>query len=435
MTGSFFAVLIFLAIRSVSGFSYGHGPALSIENHLPNRDLKVAVGVVSSEEMVQGALAIFDIGSGQKLVVYSEGTYPYSNHALNEVLWKKGHALVFSEDRNKGEDSGELLWQKSHFSLYLMKAALYRKLANDPYKFIDPIAKQGRFDAPAREAKPSKQGLRLDSRFEVDASNLLKYLRQLSGEEDVVVEGTPVRIVDRGSKEPRQLLHQFLIEYFTGLGLEVEKKCYRQSWYNGCNIQATKIGQDPSREVLVTAHIDSVRNKGADDDGSGTAAMMEIARLVASSAPLYSIKFVGFDQEELGLIGSRAYVQELDNNSDSIIGVLQADMIGYDGDKDSAIHVMDCDRQDSKFLKDGFVSVAKALGHNFQLVEDCTNRSDHASFWKKNIPAVLISENFFGGDENPCYHRTCDQINLINLPYMAKISEVMVNFAWALANP
>lgn len=435
MTRPLITVFIVLVMRSIPGFSYGHGPALSIESHLPKKDIKVAVGVVRSEEEVLRALAIFDIGSGEKLVVYPEGSLSEEKSKFKEFLWKKGRALVFSEDRIKKEGSAERLWERRHFSLYLMKADFYGKLRKDPYKLVYPVAKLERFNALDRKTNLVSQNIRVEDTFQVETENLQKYLRQLSGEEDVIVNGETARIADRGNKEPRTLLHQFLIEYFTNLGLEAEKKCYRQGWYNGCNIQATKVGQDPSKEVLVTAHIDSVRNKGADDDGSGTAALMEIARLVANTNPRHSIKFVGFDQEELGLIGSRAYVNELDESSDSILGVLQADMIGYDGDKDSAIHIIDCDRQDSKFLKDGFVSVAKALGHEFDVIEDCTNRSDHASFWKKNIPAVLISENFFGGDDNPCYHCQCDQIDLINLPYMTKITDVMVHLAWALVNP
>jgi Zn-dependent M28 family amino/carboxypeptidase len=63
------------------------------------------------------------------------------------------------------------------------------------------------------------------------------------------------------------------------------------------------------------------------------------------------------------------------------------------------------------------------LGTGLQITETCTDRSDHASFWKHGIPAVVISENFFGGDDNPCYHRACDKMDIMNLSYYQKVAE------------
>ena len=60
----------------------------------------------------------------------------------------------------------------------------------------------------------------------------------------------------------------------------------------------------------------------------------------------------------------------------------------------------------------------------------CTNRSDHASFWNKNIPATIVSESFFGNDGNRCYHQKCDTISLINVPYMTKIAKLVTNAGW-----
>ncbi len=68
-------------------------------------------------------------------------------------------------------------------------------------------------------------------------------------------------------------------------------------------------------------------------------------------------------------------------------------------------------------------SIAK-LGLNLTVVKACTDRSDHASFWKKGLPAVVISENFFGGDADPCYHASCDKMDArLNYAYMGAILE------------
>jgi len=65
------------------------------------------------------------------------------------------------------------------------------------------------------------------------------------------------------------------------------------------------------------------------------------------------------------------------------------------------------------------------LGLNLRKVPACTNRSDHASFWRYNKPAIVVSQNFFGGDSTPCYHRTCDRIDMIDFDYMTKITKAL----------
>jgi len=94
---------------------------------------------------------------------------------------------------------------------------------------------------------------------------------------------------------------------------------------------------------------------------------------------------------------------------------------------------MDCDRPDSKPITRVIEELNMNLELNMKKVAACTNRSDHASFWNKNIPATIISENFFGGDDNPCYHKQCDSINIINKEYMLRLATLQVNTALSLA--
>lgn len=261
----------------------------------------------------------------------------------------------------------------------------------------------------------------------------MQTLEVLTGDRTFTLDGKEVRITERGGTENRNLTQKFVMQTLQDLGIETRLAPYTQSGYTGANVEGTLWGADRSRFIIVSAHMDSVRNRGADDDGSGTAAFLEAARLLVSKPNLpVSIRFVGFDQEELGLIGSRAYANQL-KPQEKILGVLQADMIGYDSNGDFAYHVMDCDRPDSKPLTRVVEELNTNLALGMKKVAACTNRSDHASFWNKNIPAFILSESFFGNDSNPCYHQKCDLIDKINKEYMLRLTSLQVNTALSLA--
>ena len=83
---------------------------------------------------------------------------------------------------------------------------------------------------------------------------------------------------------------------------------------------------------------------------------------------------------------------------------------------------MDCNREDSIPFANNLLQVIKAYDIQLEHVPGCTTRSDHAAFWQEEIPAILVSENFFGGDSDPCYHRRCDVFdNRIRLDYVQSI--------------
>jgi hypothetical protein len=70
-----------------------------------------------------------------------------------------------------------------------------------------------------------------------------------------------------------------------------------------------------------------------------------------------------------------------------------------------------------------FFDSAAQMGTSIVNSTTCTNRSDHASFCNKKIPAVLVAENFFGGDGNQCYHKSCDTIANINSDYFYRVAK------------
>lgn len=261
-----------------------------------------------------------------------------------------------------------------------------------------------------REARPSP----------VKQERLLEDVRILSGEKpfrDAEAGGAEKLITERGTAEARDLTRRFLLQSFRAAGAEAEEWCYRGS-QSGCNVLAKIVRPSATRTVVISSHLDSVRNAGADDNASGTAALLELARLYSQDAVNLNVAFVAFDQEELGLIGSSRMARAIAGLlPGKFIGNINTDMIAYDSDDDGALHVIDCGRKDSLWLSETARAAVTAWGLPLEVRPDCTNRSDHASFWKEGLPAMLLSENFFGGDSNRCYHQKCDRVDLINEVY------------------
>lgn len=416
----------------------GHGPILGLE-HFVRASTQVHMAVVPSGTALPGALANFELGGGKRLVVTALKPAGARSEAVRSINWPRGQVLAFLE--HTPPRTAQVLFSRAGKHLVILAPQEYITLQKDPRIFVAAVEAQV-LEHAMSEAPSARVSTFPAARFQpeqavrIEASALMKNLRALTGLDPVTVDGRSVTITERGGQDGRTSTQLFLRDHFASLGLESGLKCYtRPNGSKGCNVVATHWGADTSKVVYFTAHLDSVRNKGADDDGSGIAAIMEIARIVSRKESGVSFRFVGWDQEELGLIGSKAYAGELRSNppTETIAGVYQMDMIGYDSDNDGAYHVMDCNRADSKPLTRLIDSVNAGMNLGLKKVDACTNRSDHASFWNENIPATLVSENFFGDDDNRCYHRACDTVDIINQDYFAKISTLMANVAVALS--
>ena len=143
----------------------------------------------------------------------------------------------------------------------------------------------------------------------------------------------------------------------------------------------------------------------------------------------FNILFIAFDLEEKGLLGSKAYVKKLasENKLKNIAAVINIEMLGYDSDNDGAVHIIHCNENSSKSLYDAYWQSTRASGLKLKDVSACTNRSDHAPFWQKNVPAIVISQNFFGGDGNPCYHKSCDTVDNVNWEYIENNTQAILD--------
>lgn len=245
--------------------------------------------------------------------------------------------------------------------------------------------------------------------------------------------------MNRKSNEDLDKARTILTEEYKKLGYEVAL----QPFGTGTNFIAEKKGtKNPEKVLILSSHIDSVGNKGANDNGTGTIGVLAVAKELAKSEYGYTVRVLGFDREEKGLVGSDAYVATI-SDKQNVVGNINFEMMGYHSKNDGGFHLIDCDkpilwnvqRKESEFLSQEVKNSIQSLGLDLHVVKTCTGRSDHASFWRAKIPAIVISENFFGGDADPCYHSKCDIIDeRLNYPYMGKILEAVLDASEKLLN-
>lgn len=125
------------------------------------------------------------------------------------------------------------------------------------------------------------------------------------------------------------LVNKWLTTYYQNLGYQVVQDSFkvRNQWAS--NIIIEKLGADTSTWVIVGAHYDSVTDSyGANDNGSGVVATMEIARLIAEIPTQLSVRIINFSAEEQGLLGSEHYVANTLNPNDNISVMLNLDQLG-----------------------------------------------------------------------------------------------------------
>lgn len=252
----------------------------------------------------------------------------------------------------------------------------------------------------------------------VDEARIHSNLAALTGERDIADN---TRIPERGTRNGREMTRQYLTQTLSELGYQVERHEYRR---NGANVIAKLMAEAPSDEyILVGAHMDSVRNAGADDNASGSTAVLEAASVLPQLAGRkVNIIFAWFDEEELGLIGSRYLARSLRKEGLNITSVHTVDMMGWDEDGDRAVEIA---RPDG-ILWDYYKMVNETHKLNLPLERTSTGRSDHVSFHNEGFDSLCMSEEFTNGDSTPYYHRRSDKLNTINVPFLASGTRLLV---------
>jgi hypothetical protein len=125
-----------------------------------------------------------------------------------------------------------------------------------------------------------------------------------------------------------------IYDAFQDMGLDVEFHDWSYDGFTSKDVVATHYGTDSgsTAEIIICGHYDTtVDSPGADDDASGTAAVLAIAHVLSNYQFNHTIRFIAFSGEEVGTYGSFTYAQEAYSRGDNIVAVLNMDMIGYAG--------------------------------------------------------------------------------------------------------
>ena len=290
----------------------------------------------------------------------------------------------------------------------------------------------------------------------INAENLKTDLYTFAGDQ---MEGRMTG--ENGNNMAAEYLRNFYID--AGVESPIEEKNYYQpipaSYFNGGSngnpsqnvVAFIKGSEKPDELIILSAHYDHVGIEngeiynGADDDGSGTVSLIEIAKAFQKAknqgnGPKRSILFLHVTGEEIGLYGSRYYTENpLFPLSNTLVN-LNVDMIGRIGSEkegnDNYVYLIGSDKL-SQELHDVSEAVNKRytnleLDYTYNDDNDPNRfyyRSDHYNFAKNNIPVIF----YFNGTHAD-YHKHTDTPEKIEYELLAKRSRLIFLTAWELAN-
>ena len=220
------------------------------------------------------------------------------------------------------------------------------------------------------------------------------------------------------------------------------------------NVVAILPGSDPllrGQYVVVGAHYDhlgrstqgaldpgnrnAIRN-GADDNASGTAAVLELARLFSRAPARRSIVFVAFSSEELGLLGSQYFVEHSPVPIDSVVAMINFDMVGRLRDDKLIVYGVSTATELPALLDSANTGASGRRGGSpwesplrITALGDGFGPSDHSSFFARNIPVL----HFFT-DLHDDYHRASDDADKVNAEGEAHVVDVAKGVVRAIAD-
>lgn len=252
---------------------------------------------------------------------------------------------------------------------------------------------------------------------------------------------------------------------FASYGLDVEydpfihtvtkkdEKTDIQNSYKMRNVVATLHGKGPhsNKTYIICSHYDSFAGlsagwmwnwkslpaPGADDNASGTSAVMEAARILSHYDFDFSIEFITFSGEELGMFGSKHFAKDASALGHQIAGVINLDMIGYDpNEPDIAILT----NEDSEWMVNAINHVKNEYNFNLavnKVINPKMIYSDHSSFWKVGYSAVLVSEasDSSTNEFSPVNHTPDDTLDKLNPELLLNTSKLIIATLAQLADP
>lgn len=214
------------------------------------------------------------------------------------------------------------------------------------------------------------------------------------------------------------------------------------------NLILSLAGTQPLPPILIGAHFDGVPGSpGADDNASGLAVLLELARHFHQHPARHPVHLIGFDLEEYGRLGSQAYAQDLKRHRTKITTMISLEMLGYLTQQPQTqtyppgLEYFYPSTGNFIALLGNLRSIPtmlKASHHLKQCGAPCewlpvpfrgnsvpdTRRSDHASFWDQGYEAVMVTDT--ANMRNPNYHKASDKVETLNLDFMGAIYNGLV---------
>ena len=408
-----FLILILIFSVSISKEAYSATDWVHI---LPAKNAKKLIKKASyGNEFYTGFGEIFIVSGGP---AFSEKISRNEKVTSIPVLPSEKLYLITSKETevlNKNFSDAKVVWRGAKFVVILANETAYMgiKALSSAFTKVEPLPKNQILLTPQRLPHKLKVQDKI-SKF-LDQIDMKAFLKDL---QDMVSVKTRYSYV-KGSQTSMNNCEKV----FKELGLTTKQLPFKISSKTSCNnLEATIKGSDEEKygQVLIMGHLDSISKNptqdapGADDNGTGSAGVIALARLVKklNITPKATLKFILFSGEEQGLYGSKAYVKGLSSNEMSKIKVaLNMDMIGFE--RTPPLSLLLETSKSCKYLAEKMEALAQKYTNLAIQTSLSPWGSDHVPFLTKQIPSTLSIESEFSA--NPNYHQVTDLIKDVNL--------------------
>ncbi len=238
----------------------------------------------------------------------------------------------------------------------------------------------------------------------------------------------------------QQYIRQQLAQWGT---VETHEFQVRGKTHQNLILNLAALGKGESPPILIGAHYDAVPGTpGADDNATGVAALLELARIFADQPLKHPVQLIAFDMEEYGLLGSAAYSVQLRQQQQPLRLMISLEMLGYcTSTPDSQRYPAGLERfypnqgnfialignlptipdliRLSRSIRTSGVPSEWLPTFNKGLNIPQTRLSDHAPFWDRGYRAMMVTDTAFL--RNPHYHQASDRIDTLDLDFLTGV--------------